>query len=158
ARHADRAALERLAGELLLQVRIFGAAGAVEVLAVTGLGHEAVDDTVERHVVVVAVAGELLDPLGMLRCDVGAQRDHDAALGGVDHDGIVLVEIGGKLLSKRGRGQHQRGKDGENSDHANSDRHCEGSARDGLILAKPDATFAKVWWKAIWRIWLSGLL
>ena len=71
ARHADDAALERHVGEFLLQVRIFRTAGAVEVLAVAGLRHEAVHHAVERHVVVIALARELLDALGVLGREVG---------------------------------------------------------------------------------------
>ena len=101
-RHADDAALERHVGEFLLQVRIFRTAGAVEILAVAGLRHEAVDHAVERHVVVIALARQLLDPLGMLGREVGAQLDDDAALGGVDDDRVRLVEIGGQRLGDRG--------------------------------------------------------
>src|SRR5437016_9846946 len=46
--HADDAALERRLGELRLEIWIFRAAGAVLVLAVAGLGHEAGDHAVER--------------------------------------------------------------------------------------------------------------
>ena len=49
ARHADDAALERLVGELGLQVGLFRAAHA-GAGRVAGLRHEAVDDAVERHV------------------------------------------------------------------------------------------------------------
>ena len=52
ARHADHAALERHVGKFRLQVGIFRTAGAVAVLAVAGLRHEAGDDAMERHVVV----------------------------------------------------------------------------------------------------------
>src|SRR4051812_21296385 len=69
--HADDAALERDVGKFLLQVRILRAAGAVEILAVSGLRHEAVHYPVERHVVVVAFARELLDALGMLGRQIG---------------------------------------------------------------------------------------
>ena len=74
----------------------------------------------ERHVVVEAVAGELLDALGMFGREIGAQRDDDAALGGVDHDRIGLVEIGRQRLGERGSRAEQRGEEGENSDHENS--------------------------------------
>ena len=103
-----------------LQVRVFRSAGAVEILAVAGLRHEAVHHAVERHVVVIAVARELLDALGMLGREIGAQLDDDAALGGVDHDRILLVETGGKRLRDRGSGADQRGDEGESSDHENS--------------------------------------
>src|SRR5689334_4670804 len=69
--HADHAALERRGGKLLLQHWIFRAAGAVEFFTVAGLRHEAVDDAVERHVVVEAVARELLDARGMPGREVG---------------------------------------------------------------------------------------
>ena len=45
---------------------MFRTAGAVEILAVTGLRHESLDHAMERHVIVVALARELLDALGML--------------------------------------------------------------------------------------------
>ena len=101
-RHADDAALERHVGELLLQVRVFRAAGAVEILAVAGLRHEAVHHAVERHVVVITLARELLDALGMLGREIGPQLDDDAALGGVDDDRVLLVEIGWQRLGDRG--------------------------------------------------------
>ncbi|MET4761001.1 hypothetical protein ABH970_001373 [Bradyrhizobium ottawaense] len=118
--HADDAAGEMHLGEFLLQVRIFRAAGAVEVLAVAGLRHEAVHDAMERHVVVIALARELLDALGMLGRDIGAQLDDDAALGGVDDDGVGLVEVGRQLLRHRRHREQKRGKNCENSDHDNS--------------------------------------
>ena len=74
----------------------------------------------ERHVVVVALARELLDALGMLGREVAPQLDHDAALGGVDHDRIRLVEIGGKRLGDRGDRADERGDECEDSDHENS--------------------------------------
>ncbi len=57
ARRTDDAALERHVGEFRRHVRIFGAAGAVAVLAVAGLRHEAFDDAMERHVVIEAIRG-----------------------------------------------------------------------------------------------------
>src|SRR6185437_2719108 len=118
--HADDAALEMHVGEFLLQVRIFRSAGAIEILAVAGLRHEAVHHAMERHVVVKAVARELLDALGVLGRDIGAQFYDDAALGGVDDDRVCLVEVGGQRLGERGGDADQRGKDGKNSDHENS--------------------------------------
>ena len=78
--HADDAALVRHAGKFLLEVRIFRAAGAVTVLAVAGLRHEAVDDAVERHVVVKVLAREQLQPLGVMRRNVVAQLDDEFGL------------------------------------------------------------------------------
>ena len=120
ARHADDAALERHAGEFGRQVRIFRTASAVEVLAVAGLRHESLDHTMERHVVVIALARQQLDALGMLGGEVVPQLDHDAALGGVDHNRIRLVEIGGQWLGDRGNCANQRGDECENADHENS--------------------------------------
>ena len=74
----------------------------------------------ERHVVVEAVARELLEAFGMLGRQVGPQLDDDAALGGVDDDRILLVQIGGQRLGERGGRADQRDDDGENSDHENS--------------------------------------
>src|SRR5438445_223639 len=65
-------------------------------------------------------ANQCLDALGVLGGDIGSELDHDAALGGLDHDRIGLVEIGGQRLRDRGGGANQRGDDGENSDHENS--------------------------------------
>ncbi len=62
----------------------------------------------ERHVVVIAVPRQLLDPLGMLRREVGAQLEDDPSLGGVDDDRIRLVEIGRQRLRDRGGHGHQR--------------------------------------------------
>ena len=74
----------------------------------------------ERHVVVIAFAGEQLDALGMLRRQIVAQLDDDAALGRVDDDCVGLVETGRKLLGDRRDRADQRGKDCENADHGNS--------------------------------------
>src|ERR1700730_6201363 len=106
-RHADDAALERHAGDLRLQIGVFRPAGAVEILAVAGLRHEAIHHAVEWHVVVIAFARQLLDPLGVFRREVGAQLEDDAALGGVDDDGILLVKIGRKRLRDGRRGANQ---------------------------------------------------
>ena len=94
ARHADDAALVGHVGELGLEVGILRAAGAVAVLAVAGLRHEAGDDAVERHAVVEALARELLQPRRMPRRDVVAQLDDDAALRGVDHQRVLRVGAG----------------------------------------------------------------
>jgi hypothetical protein len=75
---------------------------------------------VERHVVVEAVAGELLDARGMAGRKIGAQRNDDAALGRIDHDRIGLVEVGGQRLGERGGHAKQHGNEGKNSDHENS--------------------------------------
>ena len=133
-RHADDAALERHVGKFRLQVRIFRTAGAVEILAVAGLRHEAVHHAVERHVVVVALARQLLDALGMLGREVGAQLDDDAALGGVDHDRIRLVEIGGQRLRDRGSRADQRGEKAKNSDHENSGSEESAAQLANLVL------------------------
>ena len=119
-RHADNAALEVNVGEFLLQVRILGSAGAIEILAVAGLRHEAVHHPMERHVVVKTFTRELLDAFGMLRREIVAQLDDDAAFGGVDDDRIGLVEIGRQRLRDRGGRTYQRGENGKNSDHENS--------------------------------------
>ena len=105
--------------EFRRQVRIFRAAGAVEVLAVAGLRHEAVHHAMERHVVVIALARELLEALGMLGREVGAQLDDDAALGGVDHQRVLRIDAGGKFrrLREGGRRADERNDDGENADH-----------------------------------------
>ena len=122
ARHADHAAHERHVGELRLQVGIFRAAGAVAVLPVAGLRHEAGDHAVERHVVVEAVARQLLDALGVLRRDVVAQLDDDAAVFGVEQHGVLRIEPGRQLhLRESGRGADERDDDSENADHSIDD-------------------------------------
>ncbi len=60
---------------------------------------------------------KLLDALGVLRRDIGAQLDHNPALGGVDDDGILFVETGRKRLGNGGRGNDQRDENGEDTDH-----------------------------------------
>ena len=116
ARHADDAALERHVGELGLQVRIFRAAGAVAVLAVAGLRHEAGDHAVERHVVVEVLARELLEALGVLGREVVAQLDDDAAVLGVDEEGVLRIERRpASWLRDGGSGTDQGGEDGEAS-------------------------------------------
>ena len=137
--------MPRLNGTLensCLQVRIFRSAGAVEILAVAGLRHEAVHHAMERHVVVKAFARELLDALGVLGREIGAQLDDDAALGGVDDDRILLVEIGGQRLRDGGSRAEQRGEDGENSDHENSGSVETGSMR---VVAQPALQHRRIW-------------
>ena len=56
----------------------------------------------ERHAVVEFIARELLDALGMFGRDVGAQLDDDAALRGVDHQGVLRVGTGRQWLRKSG--------------------------------------------------------
>src|SRR5579883_1837133 len=122
ARHPDDAALERHVGKLGFEVGILRPAGAVVVLPVAGLRHEAFDHAVERDVVVEAVAGELFDALGVIGREIGAQLDDDAALGGVDHDRVVGIDAGGQLRRRPqgGRNAHERDQDGENADHGSS--------------------------------------
>src|SRR6202041_2700193 len=113
------AALEVDGGEFLRQVRIFRSAGAVEILAVAGLRHEAVHHAMKWHVVVIAFAGQLLQTLGVLRRDIGAELDDDASLGGVDDDGVLLVETGRKRLGDGGGPAQQADENGEKSDYGN---------------------------------------
>src|SRR4051794_4699390 len=156
-------------GEFLLQVRIFRPAGAVEVLTIAGLRHEAVHDAVERHVVVIALARELLDALGVLGRKVRPQLDDDAALGGVDDDGVGLVEAGRQGLRERRHRKQNRGKkpdkNCENSDHDNSGSEMRKETR------RYQANFALSWaatsggtkaetsppMAAIWRTKVAGI-
>ena len=94
--HADGAALERHVGELGLQVRVRGAAGAVAVFAVTGLRHEAVDDAVKRHAVIELFARQKLHALGMTGRDVVAQSDDDLAARRLDDERVVRVGARGE--------------------------------------------------------------
>jgi hypothetical protein len=57
-------------------------------LDVAGLRHEAVDDAVEGHVVVGPGAHEGLDPLDMLRREVGPQFDRHHAVLQLDAHGV----------------------------------------------------------------------
>ncbi|MPL94365.1 hypothetical protein SDC9_40518 [bioreactor metagenome] len=101
ARRAERAAVMRDAREFGGQVRILratrtGAAGVVilfhvGVLDIAGLRHEALDDAVEGDVVIGAVAGKLLHPLGVLGRDLGHQLDHDIAILERQDDGVFGV-------------------------------------------------------------------
>ncbi len=95
----------------------------------------------ERHVVVEAFARQLLDALGVLRREVGPQLDHDAALGRLDDDRILLVQIGGQgLLRQRGKSEQDGDNEGESADHGNS-----GSGeRTGRICAKRRVS-RKIW-------------
>ena len=67
------------------------AAGLAE-LHVAGLRHEAVDDAVEDHAVIGALAGQLLDAGDMAGRQVGQQLDDDLALGRL-HDERVLAVL-----------------------------------------------------------------
>src|ERR1700682_673370 len=96
------------------------AAGAVEILSITCLRHESSHYAMERHVIVKAFTSEQLDLLGVFWREIGPQLYDDAALGGVDNDRILLVEICRKRLRDRGGRADQRNDKGENSDHENS--------------------------------------
>ena len=63
---------------------------------VAALRHEAVDDAMEGRVVVEALLGERLDPLDVVRREVGAELDDDAAGGEVHEQGVLRVELRGK--------------------------------------------------------------
>src|SRR4051794_35343167 len=89
----------------------------------------------KRHVVVVSLARELLDALGVLGREIAAQLDDDAALGGVDHNRIGLVEIGGQRLRDRGANANQRGDECEGSDHGSS------GSGDGVETAAAQRAF-----------------
>ena len=117
-RHADRAALERLVGELGRQVGLVrtahaGGAGVVAVvhvaiLHVAGLRHEAFDDAVEGDVVVGAFAGQRLDLLDMLRREVGPQRNRHVAVLQRDDQRILRICGEGELGCEQCRGHDAR--------------------------------------------------
>src|ERR1700694_2479481 len=102
------------------------AAGTIEILSIAGLSHETSHYTMERHVIVKAFASEQLDLLSVFRREIGPQLNDDAALGGVDDDRILLVEIGRKRLRDRGSHANERSENGKNSDHEN---HGSGERR-----------------------------
>lgn len=56
---------------------------------IAGLRHEAVNDAVEDHAVIVARARQFLDARDMAGGQIGLHLDHDFALGGF-HDERVL--------------------------------------------------------------------
>src|ERR1700737_2726989 len=120
------------------------AAGTIEILSIAGLSHETSHYTMERHVIVKAFASEQLDLLSVFRREIGPQLNDDTALGGVDDDRILLVEIGRKRLRDRGGRADQRDDEGENSDHENSG---SGERAEHFRVAyscrKPAPTFAE---------------
>src|SRR5208282_3991689 len=116
--HADDAAFIRHVGKFGVEVRIFRAAGAVAVLPIAGLRHETIDDAVERHVVIEAVARELRHALGVMRRNVVAKLDDDPALGRIENQRALWIETGGKRWG--GVGWHctyHRNEYGKDADH-----------------------------------------
>ena len=79
----------------------------------------------ERDVVVIAFARQLLDPFGVPRREIGPQLEDDAALGGVDNDRILLVETSWKRLCDRGGDADQCGENGKNSDRRDFEERGE---------------------------------
>ena len=79
ARHADDAAHERRVGELGFEIGKLGAARA-RAGRVAGLRHETVDDAVEHDAVVKALARERLQPLDMVRREIGPKLDRHGAV------------------------------------------------------------------------------
>jgi len=75
---------------------------------------------VKRHPVVEAVARELLQPPGVLRGDVVAQLDDNAALRGVDQQRILWIGSGRQRLGHTRSGEQQSGHDGKPTKHMNS--------------------------------------
>ncbi len=53
--------------------------------------HEAIDHAMEHDAVVEALARELLDARHVAGCQVGAKRDHDAALRRLDDQGVLGI-------------------------------------------------------------------
>src|SRR5262245_8323840 len=132
ASRADGAALEACAiAELCRHIRIFRAAGA-GAGGIAGLRHEARDDAMEYDAVVEALAGELLHALDMLRREIGAKQDGNAAVLEVEQHHI-LQRIGGKARAQRGTGYG--GKDNSNGKNA-GEHHTEN------FLFKAMATWA----------------
>ena len=106
ARHPNDAALERHFGEFRRQIGIFRAARAVAARTIAGLRHEACDHAVKGNIIIVLLARELLDALGMLGRNVVAQLDGDAAVFGIYENGILRIGPGGRLLCKGGTAQN----------------------------------------------------
>jgi hypothetical protein len=97
-RHADRSALERDFGKLRRQVRMVRTTGPIPILAVASLRHKAVDDPVERHVIIKAFARQKLQAFGVLRGEVVAQLDDDTAGRGFDDQRVLRIGTRGKLF------------------------------------------------------------
>ena len=87
---AGAVVLERrveLVAELVARAAGAGAGG------VAALGHEALDDAVERDAVVVAVAGEEDEVVDGVRRLVGEQLDDDVAVVGADGRRVALARV-----------------------------------------------------------------
>ena len=104
----DRAAPMVPRSKLALLLNSAGRSGYFEPpvpvpVGIAGLRHEARDDAMEHDAVVEAFAGELLHPLDMLRREIRAKQDGDAAVLEVEQHHI-LQRIGGKAQAWRGTG------------------------------------------------------
>jgi hypothetical protein len=75
---------------------------------VTRLRHEAVDDAVERHAVVEATPCQRLDLRDMLRRQVGAHFDDDAAGRHVEVKGVFKIRCHGRASQCQGRDQPKK--------------------------------------------------
>src|SRR5690606_25263409 len=93
-----------LGAEFLFQVWLRGAAGAVEISAVTALSHEALDNAMKRHAIIEALVREFADALNMVRREVRTELDfHRAGLeferqgmkGIIDHQLLSLFGLRG---------------------------------------------------------------
>src|SRR5262249_937882 len=101
--HRADTAHMRLLREFLLQIRLRRTAGAVKILAVAALSHEARDNAVERHAVIIALVGQLADALHMLRSQIGPELDHDIARVELKRQGMKGI-IAHQCLSLFSRG------------------------------------------------------
>src|SRR5262245_15537688 len=90
--HRAGSALVRRIGELGLEIGLGRAAGA-GARRVAALRHETFDDAVERHAVIEALAGQLLDAAHMAGRDVGPELDHHAAMRQIHIDGVLGVAV-----------------------------------------------------------------
>src|SRR5688572_24411923 len=79
----------RLAVEFLLQL-LAGAAHA-GAGGIAGLRHEAVDDAVEDDAIIEFLTRQLLDAGDMVRCEIGAERDHGRALRRLEDERVLGV-------------------------------------------------------------------
>jgi hypothetical protein len=84
---------------------------------ISGLVDEVLDHPVELQAVIGPLSGQELDSLHRLGREVRAHLDDDAALGGVDHQGLGGVQ-GPPIGGVGGGGEGQGGeRSGEGADH-----------------------------------------
>ena len=92
----------------------------LKILAVAGLRHESLDHAMERHVVVIALARELLDALGMLGREIVRALTTMRPLLVSMTIAFALSRLAGSGCAIAGTAQTSAATKCENSDHENS--------------------------------------